>query len=79
MVKYDSVWKEIVQKHNLKKTSLSEIATWWLLDAAVGGKKGIFADMTRSRELGFTKYISSLKSYVKVFERLQADNYIPSF
>ena len=79
MVKYEAVWQEIVQKYGLKKTSLSEIATWWLLDAIVSGKKDSFADMSRSRELGFTKYATTAKSYFKVFERLQADNYIPSF
>ena len=59
--------------HQLAVPGLSSLHT----DADLGRDIECFTDMTKSRELGFPEYKSTLRSFLELFERLRADRIIP--
>jgi nucleoside-diphosphate-sugar epimerase len=70
-------WKTVAEKYSLRNTNVEELASWWHTDADLGRDIECFTDMTKSRELGFLEYKSTLRSFLELFERLRADRIIP--
>ena len=70
-------WKTIAEKYSLRNSKVEELASWWHTDADLGREIECFTDMTKSRELGFLEYKSTLRSFLELFERLRADRIIP--
>ncbi|QGJ68807.1 Hypothetical protein PBC10988_4700 [Planctomycetales bacterium 10988] len=60
------IWDEIVQKHDLRKFTSDELAPWWHTDADLTRTFESFADLSRSRELGFHAFI---KEQVLILQR----------
>jgi hypothetical protein len=77
MVTAASDWRAIAEKHHLKTHAVEELASWWHTDADLGREIECFTDMTKSRELGFLEYKSTLRSFLELFSRLRADHIIP--
>ena len=73
----DEVWAGIVAKHGLKDMKASELASWWHTDADLGRTSETFADMSKSREMGFLEYQTTLRSFTDLFDRLRGENIIP--
>jgi nucleoside-diphosphate-sugar epimerase len=73
----DEVWAALVDKHGLRPYRASELASWWHTDADLGRQVETFADMSKSRELGFLDYQQSSRSFADLFERLRAERIIP--
>jgi hypothetical protein len=73
----DATWEAIVRRYDLRPTRLSEIAPWWSVDVDLGLPGEAFADMTKSRELGFVGFRRSDDSFLELFSRLRAARIIP--
>jgi nucleoside-diphosphate-sugar epimerase len=72
------VWDRIVQKHNLQPRKLEELASWWHTDSDLSRSFETFADMSKSRKLGFLEYQKTNESFFNVFDRMRSENLIPS-
>jgi len=74
---YEPVWQRIVERYDLRPTRLTELASWWHTDGDLGRPTETFADMTKSRELGFLGFRRTDASFLSLFERLRAERIIP--
>jgi nucleoside-diphosphate-sugar epimerase len=73
----DEVWARLVAEHGLAPYAASELASWWHTDADLGREVETFADMSKSRALGFLDYQDSTQSFLDLFERLRQERIIP--
>jgi nucleoside-diphosphate-sugar epimerase len=73
----DGVWEKLSAQHGLAPHTASELASWWHTDADLSREVETFADMTKSRLLGFNDYQPSLSSFLDLFERLREARIIP--
>jgi nucleoside-diphosphate-sugar epimerase len=73
----DEVWARLVAEHGLAPYAASDLASWWHTDADLGRQVETFADMSKSRALGFVDYQDSTRSFLDLFERLRAKRIIP--
>lgn len=71
------VWDRIVARHDLAPNPLDRIASWWHTDGDLGRERECFADMTKSRTLGFHATQDSRRSFLELFDRLRAERIIP--
>jgi nucleoside-diphosphate-sugar epimerase len=77
MAGMEPVWDAIVAKHGLEKNPLTTVASWWHSDADLGRVIENFTDMTKSRDMGFTAYQNSARSFTDAFDRLRAAKVLP--
>jgi nucleoside-diphosphate-sugar epimerase len=71
------VWDDIVRKHGLQPNPIGKLASWWHTDADVGRPIECFADMSKSRRLGFLDYQETLPSFLDLWTRLRREKIIP--
>jgi hypothetical protein len=72
----DSVWAQLVKEHNLADYTPSQLASWWHTDADLGREVETFADMSKSRALGFLDFQDSARSFLDLFDTLRAQKVI---
>jgi len=77
MVGMEAVWDKIVARHGLHKNPLNAVASWWHSDADLGRVIENFNDMTKSRDMGFTAYQNSVRSFTDAFDRFRAAKVLP--
>jgi len=70
-------WQKIVSKHDLVPTKVVDLASWWHTDSDLSRTFETFADMSKSRALGFLEYQKSDESFFNVFDRLRENHFIP--
>jgi hypothetical protein len=73
----DEVWSRLVKQHDLVPYRASELASWWHTDADLGRQVETFADMSKSRKLGFLDFQDSTRSFTDLFDALRAERIIP--
>ncbi len=73
----DEVWASLVEKDGLADYRASDLASWWHTDADLSREVETFADMSKSRSLGFLDYQHSARSFVDLFETLRTQRIIP--
>ena len=73
----DDVWDRIVVKHGLRRNTLNRVASWWHSDLDLGRTIENFADMTKSRDLGFLSYQNTARSFSDAFDRLRNEKITP--
>jgi nucleoside-diphosphate-sugar epimerase len=73
----DEVWAGLVEQHGLAPHRASELASWWHTDADLGREMETFADMAKSRSLGFTGFQDSARSFLDLFDTLRQEKVIP--
>ncbi|MDR3025359.1 SDR family oxidoreductase [Chryseobacterium sp.] len=71
------IWAAIAEKYNLKEKNLDRLSSAWHTDLDLGRPLEVMCDMSKSRKLGFTAYMSTEDSFTDVFKRLRAENMIP--
>ena len=71
------VWARLVAEHGLVEPDLSRIASWWHTDSDLGRPVEVLADMTRSRIAGFTGYVSTERSLLRLLQRYRAERLVP--
>ena len=77
MAGMEPVWDSIVAKHGLVQNPLNTVASWWHSDADLGRVIENFTDMTKSRDMGFTAYQNSMRSFTDAFDRFRAAKVLP--
>jgi nucleoside-diphosphate-sugar epimerase len=75
----DEVWARLVADHDLASYRASELASWWHTDADLGRQVETFADMSKSRTMGFLDYQPTAQSFTDLFADLRAARIIPSW
>lgn len=78
MADMEPVWERIVARHGLQRNPLGSVASWWHSDADLGRTIENFNDMTKSREMGFTAYQSSVRSFLDAFDMLRSAKVLPN-
>jgi hypothetical protein len=73
----DKVWSGLVKEHGLEPYQASELASWWHTDADLGREVETFADMSKSRALGFLDFQDTRESFLDLFEQLRQARIIP--
>ncbi len=73
----DDVWARLVSEHGLTDYRATQLASWWHTDADLGREVETFADMSKSRSLGFVDFQSSARSFLDLFDTLRAQKIIP--
>lgn len=73
----DDVWDEIVKKHGLRSTKLSEVACWSYVDSILNMPFSSVLDMNKSKELGFTGFQSTEKSIIHWIHKMRQRKVIP--
>ena len=73
----DAAWTEIVTADNLAEPDIGRLTSAWHTDADLGRPMEVMADMTKSRQLGFPDYQSTLESFTDLFDRLRRERLIP--
>ncbi len=73
----DDVWASLVSAHGLEPYKATDLASWWHTDADLGREVETFADMSKSRLLGFLDYQPSVNSFLDLFEQLRVARIIP--
>ncbi|MDW9379282.1 SDR family oxidoreductase [Chryseobacterium sp. JV558] len=71
------IWAAIAEKYKLKEKNLDRLSSAWHTDLDLGRPLEVMCDMSKSRKLGFTAYVSTEDSFTDVFKRLRAENMIP--
>src|SRR5256885_4456800 len=74
----DQVWDDMVKKYELRPSKLTELASWWHTDGDLGREVETFADMTKSRSLGFLGFRRTDDSFRALIGRLRSARVIPS-
>jgi nucleoside-diphosphate-sugar epimerase len=73
----DELWRAIVDTHALQPTELATLASWWHTDSDLGREVETFADMTKSRTLGFHGFRDTRRTFLGLFDRLRSARIIP--
>jgi nucleoside-diphosphate-sugar epimerase len=73
----DQIWATLVDKYDLQPYRATELASWWHTDADLGREVETFADMSKSRMLGFLDFQDSSRSFLDLFATLRAQRIIP--
>jgi nucleoside-diphosphate-sugar epimerase len=73
----EEAWEGIVAKHDLVSIPLGKLATWWHTDADLGRPIETFADMTKSRGLGFQGFRRTDETFRDTFAHLRRERLIP--
>jgi nucleoside-diphosphate-sugar epimerase len=73
----DELWRAIVDTHALQPTELATLASWWHTDSDLGREVETFADMTKSRTLGFHGFRDTRRTFLGLFDRLRSERIIP--
>jgi nucleoside-diphosphate-sugar epimerase len=73
----DKVWAELVREHDLADFTASQLASWWHTDADLGREVETFADMSKSRAMGFLDFQDSSRSFLDLFDTLREQRVIP--
>jgi nucleoside-diphosphate-sugar epimerase len=70
-------WQQVVARHDLQPTELRGLVSWWHTDSDLGREVETFADMTKSRRLGFLGFRDTERTFGALFEQLRAARIIP--
>jgi len=77
MVGAEEVWADLVAEHGLVEPDLARIASWWHTDADLGRPMEVVADMTRSRLLGYTGWVSTERALLRRVDQYRAERLVP--
>jgi hypothetical protein len=72
------VWAKLVAEHDLAPYKASELASWWHTDTDLGRQVETFADMSKSRALGFLDCQPTAESFSHLFDELRTLRIIPA-
>lgn len=73
-----ATWRRIAEREGLVEPDPDRLVSWWHTDSDLGRTVETYADMTKSREAGFTRIQDSSRSFLDLFDRLRNERVIPS-
>ncbi|HET7399083.1 MAG TPA: SDR family oxidoreductase [Intrasporangium sp.] len=71
-------WRRIAEREGLVEPDVDRLVSWWHTDSDLGRTVETHADMTKSREAGFTRVQDSAQSFLDLFDRLRKERVIPT-
>ncbi|MDO9408697.1 SDR family oxidoreductase [Patulibacter sp.] len=77
MAGQEEAWAAIARREGLVEPDLSRVASWWHTDADLGRPFEVFADMGRSRDLGFTGHRRTEESVLRALDRYREARILP--
>jgi nucleoside-diphosphate-sugar epimerase len=75
----EAIWRSMIDRHQLKDVPFSKLASPWHTDLDLSRTFEILSDMTKSRDLGFSAFQNSERSFIDLFDRMRQERLIPSF
>lgn len=72
-----ALWRQVAERHELREPDVDRLAPWWHTDSDLGRTVETYAEMTKSREAGFTETQDSRRSFLDLFDRLRTERIIP--
>jgi nucleoside-diphosphate-sugar epimerase len=73
-----AAWRRIAERESLAEPDVGRLVSWWHTDSDLGRTVETYADMTKSREAGFTEVQDSSRSFLDLFDRLRSERVIPT-
>jgi nucleoside-diphosphate-sugar epimerase len=73
-----TTWRRVAEREGLIEPDIERLASWWHTDSDLGRTVETYADMSKSREAGFTALQDSKRSFLDLFDRLRAERVIPA-
>jgi nucleoside-diphosphate-sugar epimerase len=73
----EGTWRTIAGREGLVEPELARVASWWHTDADLGRPFEVFADMGRSRDLGFTGHRRTEASFLRALDRYREARILP--
>lgn len=73
-----AIWRRIAEREGLIETDIDRLVSWWHTDSDLGRTVETYADMSKSRDAGFTQRQDSSRSFLDLFDRLREERVIPS-
>jgi nucleoside-diphosphate-sugar epimerase len=73
----EDTWRALAAQHDLREPDLARVASWWHTDADLGRDMEVLADMTRSRLLGWTGYVSTERALLTLVDRYRQERLVP--
>ena len=67
----------LTDKYGLAPYRATDLASWWHTDADLGRPVEAFADMSKSRALGFLGFRDTERTFLTLFDRLREHRIIP--
>ena len=77
MAGQEDAWAAVARREGLVEPDLSRVASWWHTDADLGRPFEVFADMGRSRDLGFTGHRRTEESFLRALDRYREARILP--
>jgi nucleoside-diphosphate-sugar epimerase len=75
----EAIWNSMIERHQLKNVPFSKLASPWHTDLDLSRTFEILSDMTKSRDLGFTAFQNSERSFIDLFDRMRQERFIPAY
>jgi hypothetical protein len=72
-----AIWRQIAEREGLVQPDVDRLAPWWHTDSDLGRTVETHADMTKSRQAGFSDLQDSRRSFLDLFDRLRQERVIP--
>jgi nucleoside-diphosphate-sugar epimerase len=72
------VWRALAERERLAEPNVDRLVSWWHTDSDLGRTVETYADMTKSRQAGFTGTQDSERSFLDLFDRLRSERIIPT-
>lgn len=73
----EGVWREIAAREGLVQPDLARVASWWHTDLDLGRTMETFADVGKSRALGFTGHVRTAEGFLAVIDRYRDAKVLP--
>jgi nucleoside-diphosphate-sugar epimerase len=77
MAGLEDAWRAIAEREGLVEGDLTRVASWWHTDADLGRPFEVFADMGRSRDLGFTGHRRTPEAFLAALDRYREARLLP--
>lgn len=72
------IWRRVAERESLLEADIDRLVSWWHTDSDLGRTVETHADMSKSREAGFTHTQDSGRSFLDLFDRLRTERVIPT-
>ncbi len=73
----EEIWKDMVQKYDLKEENIERVSSAWHTDLDLGRPIEVMTDMANSRKSGFTAFQNTEESFTDLFKKLKEEKIIP--
>jgi nucleoside-diphosphate-sugar epimerase len=73
----ETLWNDMVARHNLADTSYAEVSSWRFGDFVFSWDYDFFADGSKARRFGFHEYVDSERMFLEILQNFRDRRIIP--